>query len=384
MFLFIDSSVLCSDYFMKGINFSLIERAGFNIILSEIVVSEVKNKYRESLQEEIKKANSALKNIKCFGLEVSEISTDSIGNAIDKYSDFLDIFVIKSGMSFPEPYPNVSHESIVNRALSRKKPFKKDGRNGYRDYLVWQSFLKFVIGTENETDYYFLTLNHSDFSDDSDVNRLHPDLQEEISALTLGNKRVHYYSKLGEFVAKIITPRLEDIQDNERLSELLLNSKEAFVLPVTRFIESELNNLEITRYEIPFWGDNPDITEIADVEIENVESILKTAQEEYRIQLSASAYIIFNSYIKKSELALLSKKELKHINILNSNWNYCLASIENNVILNIEVEVLLTITQYGTNSTDFMIKLSTIELADISDSSYCPYCPEYDEEDEDI
>ena len=108
MFLFIDSSVLCSDFFMKGISFSLIERAGFSIILSEIVVSEVKNKYRESLQEEIKKANTTLKNIKCFGLEVSEISTDFVDNAISKYSDFLDMFVIKSGMSFPEPYPNVS------------------------------------------------------------------------------------------------------------------------------------------------------------------------------------------------------------------------------------------------------------------------------------
>ena len=199
----------------------------------------------------------------------------------------------------------------------------------------------------------------------------------------MATKEFHYYSKLGEFVAEIINPRLEHIQDDKQLSELLLNSKETFVLPVTRFIESELNNFEITRYEIPFWGDDPDITEIADVEIEDVESILKTGEKEYRIQLNASAYILFNTYIKNSEFALLSKKKLKHIHILNSNWNDNFTKIENNAILDIEVEVLLTITQCETNSTDYMIELSTIEIADISNSTYCPYCPEYDEEDED-
>lgn len=252
MFLFVDSSVLCSDYYMKGINFNLIKKAGVYIVLSEIVLSEVKNKYRESLQEGIKKVNSALKDIKGLGLEVNEIANYDIENIINEYSDFLDMFVIENGMSCPEPYPNVAHSDIVNRALSRRKPFKKDGKNGYRDYLVWQSFLEFVANTGNATDYYFLTLNHSDFSNDSDRKKLHPDLQEEINALSLGNKRVHYYSILREFVDEVINPMLEHIEDDERLSTLLMNSNDAFVLPITSFIESDLNSLDINQYEIPF------------------------------------------------------------------------------------------------------------------------------------
>lgn len=380
MFLFIDSSVLCSDYYMKGINFNLIKKAGLYIVLSEIVLSEVKNKYRESLQEGIKKANSALKDIKGLGLEVNEITNDSLENNINEYSDFLDMFVIESGMSCPEPYPNVSHEDIVNRALSRKKPFKKDGKNGYRDYLVWQSFLKFVSNTGNDTDYYFLTLNHSDFSDDTDRKKLHSDLQEEINASPLDKKRVHYYSTLREFVEEVITPMLEHIEDDERLSTLLMNSNDSFVLPITSFIESDLNRLDINRYEIYFWGENPDVTEIADIEIESVESISKTSEDEYRVQLRAGAFITFSSYISKAELASLSKNEFKHINISNLNWNEHYASIENDVHLDIDVEVLLTITQCETDSVDCAIKISAIEIDDISDSSYCPYCPDYDDE----
>lgn len=376
MFLFIDSSVICSDYFMKGINFNLIKKAGFYIVLSEIVISEVKNKYRESLQEGIKKANSALKDIKSLGLDVNEITDESLDIAFNEYSEFLDMFVIESGMSCPEPYPNISHKDIVNRALLRKKPFKRDGKNGYRDYLVWHTFLEFFGVTGNITDYYFLTLNHSDFSDDSDRKKFHPDLQEEINALKIGDKRVHYYSTLRDFVEEVITPMLVHIEDDERISELLMNSEEMFVFPISRFIESELNNLDIAQYEIPFWGDNPEVIEIADIEIEDIESISKTSENEYRVQLRADAFIIFDSYIKKSELASLSKRELKYINISNSNCNEHYASIENDVNLDIDIEVLLTITESEIN-------VLAIEIDNISDSSYCLYCPDYDEEDED-
>lgn len=385
MFLFIDSSVLCSDYYMKGINFSLIKKAGFYIVLSEIVISEVKNKYREVLQDGIKKANSAIKDIKSLGVvKFNEVSSETLTNALNEYGDFLDMFVIESGLSCPEQYPNVLHKDIVSRALSRKKPFKKDGKNGYRDYLVWRTFIDFVGVTGNEADYYFLTLNHSDFSDDADKKKLHPDLQEEINALPLGNKKVHYYSALRDFVEEVIVPLLEHIEDDEQLSELLMNSEETFVIPITRFIESELNHLEITQYEIPFSGDNPELKDIADIEIEGIESISKTSEYEYRIQLKAGAYIAFDSYMRKSELASLSKKELRYINISNPNWKKHCVLIENDVHLDIDVEVLLTIMKSETDSVDSEIKISAIEIDSISDSSYCPYCPDYDEEDDDV
>lgn len=37
-----------------------------------------------------------------------------------------------------------THRDIVHRALERKKPFKDDGKDGYRDYLIWLTFLNVV------------------------------------------------------------------------------------------------------------------------------------------------------------------------------------------------------------------------------------------------
>jgi len=384
MFLFIDSSVLCSDYYMKGINFCLIKKTGFYIVLSEIVISEVKNKYSEVLQDGIKKTNSAIKGLQGLGVEFNEISNEILRSAQNEYDDFLDMFVIESGLSCPEPYPSVLHKDIVNRALSRKKPFKKDGKNGYRDYLIWRTFIEFVSNTGNETDYYFLTLNCSDFSDELDKKKLHPDLQNEINASPLSNKKIHYYSTLRDFIEEVISPRLERIEEDDQLSELLMNSEETFILPIMHFIESELSRLDITQYEIPFWGDKPEIKDIADVDIESVESVSKISENEYRIQLKAGANITFDSYMNKSELASLSKKDLKNINISNSNWNEHCLSIENDVYLDVDVEVLLTITESETYSAYPEIKISVIEIDSISDSSYCPYCPDYDEEDVDV
>ena len=88
--------------------------------------------------------------------------------------------------------------------------------------------------------------------------------------------------------------------------------------------------------------------------------------------------------MNKYELASLSKKEFKYINISNSNWDEHCVSIGNDVHLDIDVEVLLTIMKSETDSAGSEIKISAIEIDSISDSSYCPYCPDYDEEDDDV
>lgn len=383
MFLFVDSSVLCSDYFMKSIKFRSIKKAGFHIVLSEIVIAEVKNKYRETLQDGIKKANSGIEAIKILGVDLEKIADETLNNALTVYSDYLDMFVIESGWSCPEPYPNVSHDDIVNRALLRKKPFKEDGKNGYRDYLVWRTFTNFVCSQGNkDDDYYFLTLNTSDFSDRADKTKLHSDLQEELSALNLGNKKVHYYSLLTNFFEEVIEPILKHIENDERLSEFFMKSETTFVQPITKFLESELHSLNVSDYEIPFWGENPEISDIADVEIEDIESIAEMGENEYRVQLRAGAYISFSTYICKSELAALSNRELKHINIADGNWNDHYALVENDVHLDIDVEVLLIIVQSGDSTTDGQITISAIEIESVADSSYCPYCPDYDDEEE--
>ena len=72
----------------------------------------------------------------------ADLDEIDIADRCDKYKDFLEMFIIESGMPVAEDYPKVKHKDIVQRALHRKKPFKADGSTGYRDYLVWLTCLE--------------------------------------------------------------------------------------------------------------------------------------------------------------------------------------------------------------------------------------------------
>ena len=379
MFVFIDSSILCSDYRMKSINFKLIQKCGMWIVLSEIVVAEAKNKYWESLKDTMKKTNSGIKELNKLGISVSEILVQNIEDATSEYSDFLDMFIIESGMTIAEPYPNIAHNVIVERALARKKPFTSDGKNGYRDFLVWQTFLEFVRNTGNNTDFYFITQDKKDFSDETDEQKLHPDLILDIEMTINENKKVHYYSSLNSFVENVINARIEKIEDDERLCEVLLECKECFVEPVNQYVKNTLDNLKVDEYELYVDGENPEVSNIDEVEIDEILSISSLGDNEYRVQAKLRAISYINSFIFKSELAAMSNKEYKKLNITNSDWNKYYVLVENDIPLDIDVEIVLSIEE---SSNIPRVKLEAIEISNISDSSYCPYCPDYDDGEE--
>ena len=50
MLIFLDSSILCSDFYMKNAYFCGIKKIG-TIVLGQIVVDETVNKYREMLSD---------------------------------------------------------------------------------------------------------------------------------------------------------------------------------------------------------------------------------------------------------------------------------------------------------------------------------------------
>ena len=50
MLVFLDSNIICADYKMKSPSFEVAQKVG-TIVLGQIVVDEVRNKYRENLEE---------------------------------------------------------------------------------------------------------------------------------------------------------------------------------------------------------------------------------------------------------------------------------------------------------------------------------------------
>jgi hypothetical protein len=106
---------------MKGPSFEVAQRVG-TIVLGQIVVDEVCNKYKENLVELVTKVNNTIQDLNKL-ISDSPISWDEIDitDRCDKYKDFLEMFIIESGMTVSEDYPRAKHEDIVQRALQRKK-----------------------------------------------------------------------------------------------------------------------------------------------------------------------------------------------------------------------------------------------------------------------
>lgn len=87
---------------------------------------------------------------------------------------------------------------MANRAVARQAPFH-NSKNNMADALLYYGAVEHVkLHSEIATDLIFVTSNYKEFSDPSDLTRLHPDLNENI---------VHFYNN----VAKALEMRKEVI-----------------------------------------------------------------------------------------------------------------------------------------------------------------------------
>ena len=93
MLIFIDSNILCSNYRMKGPSFEVVQRVG-TIVLGQIVVDEVCNKFKENLVEQVTKVDNALRDLNKM-LPDPPVSLDEIDveEKCNEYKDFLEMFI---------------------------------------------------------------------------------------------------------------------------------------------------------------------------------------------------------------------------------------------------------------------------------------------------
>ena len=72
-------------------------------------------------------------------------------------------------------YPTNTHEEVVKRATSRRKPFDEKG-SGYRDTLIWFNILELAGELDGRI---YLVARDKDFRDNS--GNLHDDLMDDLT-----------------------------------------------------------------------------------------------------------------------------------------------------------------------------------------------------------
>lgn len=322
-----DTNIFFNDWALQRTMIRILlefaSKAGFQIIIPEIVVMELINQVREEIDSVANKNNKRLLDLhRKFGVSVSSvINGDEVHEEVKKYESFLRQRLKTSGAIIAK-IPSIPHKEIIDRDLGRRKPFTKDGK-GYRDALIWKTILDTVVSQKEEL--IFISENSTDFADDNKKG-FHPDLIQDLGIHKIDPSKVILVLSLPLFIKENLIPRLSSPE--QTLVNFLQKTHPTFNMEneLADTLSEELLGTEVDcqfgnrpEYESPTFSM---VEEVHDVDILD-EHVLSSTER--IIELEASLYCEFDAFIFKSELWCMNEDEMPYVS--DPDWNKHYAAV---------------------------------------------------------
>lgn len=166
MQVFVDSNQFIADFLMEGAPFRylahVLNTSGHTLLVSRLVIEEVDNKFMSEAHKAIADATKSRQRLAQLGLPTG---VDSLkASAVPPLDLEVRLRELFESVAVVE-YGDVPHAEVVRRALERRKPFDAEGHVGYRDTLLWCSFVRWLVkGTEGASEeLIFISSNWRDF-----------------------------------------------------------------------------------------------------------------------------------------------------------------------------------------------------------------------------
>ena len=361
MLIFLDSNIICSDFKMKSPSFEVVQKVG-TIVLGQIVVDEVCNKYRENLEEKAAKTRKAIQDLNDLLFTPHIVWNElDVSDECSKYKDFLEMLIIESGMTVAEPYPNDKHEIIVQRALQRKKPFNLDGSTGYRDYLVWLTCLN-VAKSYSSEEIHFISGNTRDFADSNDTKKLHSDLLADLAEINISEDRFYYWNSLKSFIDNYAKQKLDIIEAREALIAEIEKNDKGFQLPIQEFVNTKVIGSSLSGYDVLVPGDD-EVLKAFDSDIEpHIEDISEIDDDGLLLNIIMDCVGVVTSKMQSKDVKEIEEYELD-VMVVDENDDIC--TLETLIGLQVQLRAIYSKSQKS---------VTTVEI-DVIDDYNCPYCP---------
>ncbi|HHT9113380.1 MAG TPA: PIN domain-containing protein [Candidatus Wunengus sp. YC65] len=204
----LDANILIADLRLTGgafkVFFEGLPSVGGHCCLPEIVLDEVIGHHKHIVVESASTFEKALAGWEKVSLsKVSKALSDSdIERVCAEYKEFLS-GRLKQGAITIQPYPEISHKTVVQWAIDRRKPFNQSG-TGYRDALIWETVIS--LKKKRPTPTILITANYKDFGKSPNF---HADLIQKIPH----GIEMALFNSLEEFNSARIIPQLEQLKE---------------------------------------------------------------------------------------------------------------------------------------------------------------------------
>lgn len=205
--------------------------------ISEIVLDETINKFRETLEQKAKQLNELQNEVNRLLRRSNTLDMVHTHREIAAYEKNLRDKLENIGANIL-PYPKSTHKEIVGKILQRRKPFKS-GDAGYRDFLVWDSIRR--LETYGAEEIVFITNNTRDFGTG-------PYLPDDFVEKRTKNKNFKIVLSLSKFNEEYILPRLKKLE----------------------LLKGKLQEEKIENFDFKEWLNKHLLTLLADFDLEDV------------------------------------------------------------------------------------------------------------------
>ena len=274
---------------------------------------------------------------------------------------------IEHGMYEPEKYPTISHKEVVARAIMGKKTFMSDGKDGYRDYLVWLTCLELAKRYCSE-EIHFITENITDFSADNKENKilLHDDLLEDLDKYGISRSRFFYWTNLTDFFNECIKQKIEKLENEKKIKKQIeTNSKYSDELQ--SFIGKEIIGSHLSSNELLLPSQNSILKKVDSWDSE-IDDVINIDDDNCLLEITIDSFCVIEGEMLLSEYNELQKE----LDCDDWMWDIVVVRKKNNDVIIVQIMTQLYIHINGKYCISDE-SISMLQLDHIEDS-YCDFC----------
>lgn len=267
--LVIDANILIQDLWLEGVSWNHLKKHRFlmhTLVVPEVVLDEaaahIERRADDLLRRiEVNGYTARLKAQYQILFNRKKRSKETAPDLAERYKEFIKK-TLDSHNGILTAVPNVGLPTLLQRSISRKKPFNK-GDKGFRDTLIWLGVVELVKEHQRVS---FVSANTSDYSGADAA--LHDDLKQDLTGILPSHIHFRYFKGLHEFIA--FMDRDGKASAEAFKSAIMTSGYRGFELDswILENIDELLSFHELDGVEwtsLPYWAEDPRLIDLVDL-----------------------------------------------------------------------------------------------------------------------